>query len=1053
MKRKFMKKALAVALSASMAFSMSSAVSMETASAAAKFVRLNTTYKTLKVGQKDYKLKLVNNTLKWKIKKASTTNKKIATVYGKKASYVLLKGKSEGRATIKLNLKTSARKKNNTKTLRCRVNVVPASSVKPGTDPGQTTPVQTSAVAGTQAELDAALANPALTEITIRTNDSTSFVIPSGSHSSTDLIIDAPNASMTNSGVFRSVTIENISSNTWTEKASNNAFKVSASTARIVVDEGAKVTSVAVVKADADIKIETKGTLAGITISAKAKVTLSGTSASLIPVSIDALAAGAEFISSVPVAVQTAADATIELQANAEKSTVDISNNNAVVTVKNNTNNYAVPVTRGTSKRTVSKGTQTLKPSTSQSGSVGYIPGTGSGSWGGGGSSYYPSEDRKDNAKVATNVTDLEKWLKDSDVTKLTIKTSNEWANKEITIPDGTYNMDLVVDAANETVNNYGKFNSVTIKNIASDTFNEWAHGNSLTVTAPNPHIVVGKGVYVDRISFGNSNPNNPLKKVKLDIKGNVGRGVAFTNPVTNADVNVEEGASVAGGIALQKSAEASNIKLSVAGSISGEVKCAAGSANLTMTIENENASVERVSVTSGMNVLIKAAEAVKNLLKPIEVILNSNVSAKLTAAVKVSVTVLKKDAEVVLQKGADGSDLTYGSDVDSVGINTEVDITAKKQGSNETATIPADTKGSVSIDGGEVAVETIKPTGIELNSSNLTLTTGTSEDLTISLIPASASAKITASEWTPAKEGVISIKKAENDETAATLTAVSAGETVLHVSATTDSGNTFETEITVTVQDPDTPNTPSEDETKTYTFTLTADKTSIKAGETAKVTAALTPPDDSVDLSNVTVTWTSSNTSAATVSGSALTATVTGVAAGESTITATATIDEKEVTGTTSITVTAADGGTGSDPTTPGGDDNTGDNPTVPTITVDSSAVTLDTVTGSGLNVVSPSAFTIQTSGIKANNNQITVEGTPTVPDSNMTVTEVSGSGYKFTLTNQTGGTYKTNYTITASDSKKYTVTITVTITSVSGGTSYTATASAGTATAVTNG
>ena len=90
MKKKFITKALAAALSASMAFSMSSAVPMTAASAAAKVVRLNTTYKTLRVGQKDYKLRLVSNTLNWKIKKASTTNKKIAMVYGKKASYVLL---------------------------------------------------------------------------------------------------------------------------------------------------------------------------------------------------------------------------------------------------------------------------------------------------------------------------------------------------------------------------------------------------------------------------------------------------------------------------------------------------------------------------------------------------------------------------------------------------------------------------------------------------------------------------------------------------------------------------------------------------------------------------------------------------------------------------------------------------------------------------------------------------------------------------------------------------------------------------------------------------
>ena len=68
MKQKFVKKALAVVLSTAMTFSLSSAAHMQTASAAKKFVGLNTTFKTLKVGQSNYKLKLTNNTIGWKVK-------------------------------------------------------------------------------------------------------------------------------------------------------------------------------------------------------------------------------------------------------------------------------------------------------------------------------------------------------------------------------------------------------------------------------------------------------------------------------------------------------------------------------------------------------------------------------------------------------------------------------------------------------------------------------------------------------------------------------------------------------------------------------------------------------------------------------------------------------------------------------------------------------------------------------------------------------------------------------------------------------------------------
>ena len=108
MKKSFMTRVLAVSLSAAMAFSMSSASNLVTASAAST-VNLKTTFKTLKVGQ-SYKMTLKNNTLNWKITKVTTTNKKICTVYGKTASSVMLKGKGVGRAKISIKVKTTKRK-------------------------------------------------------------------------------------------------------------------------------------------------------------------------------------------------------------------------------------------------------------------------------------------------------------------------------------------------------------------------------------------------------------------------------------------------------------------------------------------------------------------------------------------------------------------------------------------------------------------------------------------------------------------------------------------------------------------------------------------------------------------------------------------------------------------------------------------------------------------------------------------------------------------------------------------------------------------------------
>ena len=121
MKKSFMTRVLAVSLSAAMAFSMSSASNLMTASAAST-VNLKTTFKTLKVNQK-YKMTLKNNTLNWKITKVQTSNKKICTVYGKTSSYVMLKGKGVGRAKITVTVKTTKRKKNNVKKMKCTANV------------------------------------------------------------------------------------------------------------------------------------------------------------------------------------------------------------------------------------------------------------------------------------------------------------------------------------------------------------------------------------------------------------------------------------------------------------------------------------------------------------------------------------------------------------------------------------------------------------------------------------------------------------------------------------------------------------------------------------------------------------------------------------------------------------------------------------------------------------------------------------------------------------------------------------------------------------------
>ncbi len=653
MKQKFVKKALAVVLSTAMTFSLSSAAHMQTASAAKKFVGLNTTFKTLKVGQSNYKLKLTNNTIGWKVTKAVSTDKSIVAVQKKAASYVTLKGKSAGRATIRVSLKTAARKTNNTKTLRCRVKVVETSTTTP-TTPEPTTPsvdpVQSTAKVTTQTELDAALKNTAVTSITIDTTAAASFNIPSGQYNNVDLTVNAPNADVENSATFKSVTIKAIKNDTWTEKARGNSLRVEALKARVVVDAAASVAGITVTSANADIAIVVNGTAAGITVSAKAKLNLTGSATAKVPVTIAAAATGSELISAIPVILQAAANATIDLLAGAEESTVQVTSPSATVSVKNNTTKKITVTKADNSKSDVAaKGNLTVKPSTGTStGSTGGSSSWGGGSWIGGGSSS-GSNTVKDYAYVA-NQTELDAALKDSAIKEITIR--NATGTLYINAKDSndnyiSYSKDLIVDSPEATIENYSDFRSIRILNIASSTWREFAQRNNFTITAPNPHFVVGKGAKVGKISFLGS-----VKKAELEVHGTIENGVSCASNEEDANIIVRtaEGAEVKGGVQVN-----AKIQVDVVGA----------------------ATENKIEVT------VNAA------------------GATLVVKIPVAIKLTKNDSNIQVKAGAEGSSLEFASNVEKTLINTEVKVDKIVDG--QTTEIPAGAEGEVKADSDEV--------------------------------------------------------------------------------------------------------------------------------------------------------------------------------------------------------------------------------------------------------------------------------------------------------------------------------------------------------------
>lgn len=356
MKKNLIKKVFAVSLSIAMACSLLPAANPVTASAAAPYVSLKTTFKTLKVGQK-YKMTLKNNTVSWKIKKVETTDKTIATVYGKTTSQVMIKGKSEGRAAIRVHLKTSKRKANNTKTLRCKVKVVTATPV---VDP--TEPTKTDATVTTQAELDAALKDTKITKITIKPAAAANFVIAQGSYPNVDLIVDAPQSDVENSATFKSITVENIKAETFTEKAVGNTFTWNAANGRFVVSKGASVKAINLTKANSKVSVKVEeGTVATINVSAKVELVVEGKlpeGAAAIAVNFSSAAADAKITTAVKVAVSTFAKIAAIFEKGAEDSKIKLETTNISATVTNNTTK-AIEVTKNdNTKQTIAVGAQ-----------------------------------------------------------------------------------------------------------------------------------------------------------------------------------------------------------------------------------------------------------------------------------------------------------------------------------------------------------------------------------------------------------------------------------------------------------------------------------------------------------------------------------------------------------------------------------------------------------------------------------------------------------------------------------------------------------------------
>ena len=227
----------------------------------------------------------------------------------------------------------------------------------------------------------------------------------------------------------------------------------------------------------------------------------------------------------------------------------------------------------------------------------------------------------------------------------------------------------------------------------------------------------------------------------------------------------------------------------------------------------------------------------------------------------------------------ADDASVTYSSsDASIVQVDANGHIKALKEGKATITVTAADGSGVTAQCEITVNKPEIKVTAITLNNTTLKLTEGGTSTLTATVQPTTATNK--AINWTSSNTSVATVNNG-------TVTAVAAGTAT--ITATAADGSGVKATCAVTVE---------KAVVKVTTIILNNTTLKLTEGGTSTLTATVQP----TTATNKAITWTSSNTSVATVSNG----TVTAVAAGTATITATA-ADGSGVKATCAVTVEKA--------------------------------------------------------------------------------------------------------------------------------------------------
>lgn len=285
-----------------------------------KFVQLDKKEITMEVGE-TIQGKLVTDAIVdksgWEADKVSTSDKSVVGLCNKDryAGTIDYVAKKAGTVTVTWKLRTDKRKKNNVKTLTCVITVV---------EPQPT--IQTEVTVANQQELVAAIMNSDINKITIKTDKAETFTIANFGNrdlSQVELVVNAPHAEISNSALFKSITIEAIASNTWTEHSKKgNSFIISALNCHMIVATSAEVKTISYTT-EGSFDLEVHGSIGKVQFDRKVSLNIDGSTKKLVPVIIGTSAMDTTLLASVPVDVtlETLANLTFEKGAEASKVT------------------------------------------------------------------------------------------------------------------------------------------------------------------------------------------------------------------------------------------------------------------------------------------------------------------------------------------------------------------------------------------------------------------------------------------------------------------------------------------------------------------------------------------------------------------------------------------------------------------------------------------------------------------------------------------------------------------------------------------------------------